>query len=179
MPSILQEADEIAGESRSRDYGHPLQNHQRIADVWNMQLGSKLNKPITAREVALMMVGLKLAREANTSKRDNLVDAAGYIKCVDMIDEALHEQDLIKDARKSISEYSPIKKSVAINPDMDKHAASQGLFHWKCISVDSFNLWCRSDGKEYECFTVNPKGDYADELRKFDSMFPLKKESAQ
>lgn len=89
MSDILKEADEIAGESRSRDYGHPLQNHQRIADIWNVQLGPKLNKPIEAREVALMMVGLKLAREVNTSKRDNLVDAAGYIKCIDMIDDAL------------------------------------------------------------------------------------------
>lgn len=86
--SILSEADAIAGEDRSRDYGHPLINHQRIASIWNVQLGPILSRPITPREVALMMVGLKLAREVNTTKRDNLVDAAGYIKCIDMIDEA-------------------------------------------------------------------------------------------
>lgn len=84
--SILQEADHIAGETRSRDYGHPLINHERIAAFWNVQLAAKLREPIEPREVALMMVGLKLAREVNTPKRDNLVDMAGYIKCVDMID---------------------------------------------------------------------------------------------
>lgn len=85
--SILQEADEVAGVDRSRDYGHPYENHKRIADIWNVQLGPKLNKPIEPREVALMMIGLKLAREVNAPKRDNLVDAAGYVKCVDMIDQ--------------------------------------------------------------------------------------------
>lgn len=85
--SILQEADEVAGVDRSRDYGHPYENHKRIADIWSVQLGPKLNKPIEPREVALMMVGLKLAREVNAPKRDNLVDAAGYVKCVDMIDQ--------------------------------------------------------------------------------------------
>lgn len=89
MPSILQEADAVAGQDRSRDYGHPLPNHERIAAIWNVQIGPKLNSPITAREVALMMIGLKLAREVNTPKRDNLIDAAGYVKCVDMIDEAI------------------------------------------------------------------------------------------
>lgn len=88
MSTILQEADAIAGQDRSRDYGHPRDNHQRIADIWNVQLGKKLSEPITAREVALCMIGLKLAREVNSTKRDNLIDAAGYVKCVDMIDAA-------------------------------------------------------------------------------------------
>lgn len=87
--SILSEADEIAGESRSRDYGHPLINHQRIADIWTVQLGAILNRPLLPREVALMMIGLKLAREVNSPKRDNLVDIAGYVKCIDMIDDAV------------------------------------------------------------------------------------------
>jgi len=85
--SILTEADEIAGESRSRDYGHPYENHRRIAAIWSIQMEGVLRRPLLPREVALMMIGLKLAREINSPKRDNLIDAAGYIKCVDMIDE--------------------------------------------------------------------------------------------
>ena len=85
-PTILAEADNIAGEDRSRDYGHPLLNHQRIAAIWNVQLAGSLTAPITPRQVALMMIGVKLAREANTPKRDNLVDICGYVKCVEMID---------------------------------------------------------------------------------------------
>ena len=86
MSDILKEADAIAGQDRSRDYGHPLENHQRIAAIWNIQLEKKLKEPIEPRDVALMMIALKLAREINTPKRDNLVDVAGYIKCIDMME---------------------------------------------------------------------------------------------
>jgi len=88
MTSILEEADTIAGEDRSRDYGHPYLNHQRIATIWTILLAGSLKTPITPRQVALMMIGVKLAREANTAKRDNLIDIAGYIKCIDIIDQA-------------------------------------------------------------------------------------------
>jgi hypothetical protein len=78
---ILQEADRIAGEQRSRDYGHPKANHERIAVGWSVILGV----PVTAAQVALCMIWLKVAREINTPKRDNRVDIAGYAKCLDMI----------------------------------------------------------------------------------------------
>ena len=87
-PSILAEADNIAGEDRSRDYGHPLVNHQRIAAIWNVQLGGILTAPITPRQVCLMMIGLKLAREVHRPKRDNLIDIAGYVKTCEACDEA-------------------------------------------------------------------------------------------
>jgi hypothetical protein len=84
--TILNEADNIAGEDRSRDYGHPLINHQRIAGIWNILLGDTLKSPITPRQAALMMIGVKLAREINAQKRDNLLDIAGYVKVIDLID---------------------------------------------------------------------------------------------
>jgi len=87
MKSILTEAIEVSGESRQRDYGHPLINHERIAAFWNVQIANKLKAPIEPREVALMMIALKLAREVNTPKRDNLVDIVGYVNCVDLIDQ--------------------------------------------------------------------------------------------
>lgn len=85
-PSILAEADNIAGGQRSDDYGPPLLNHQRIAAIWNVQLGDTLTAPITPRTVCLMMIGLKLAREINAQKRDNILDIAGYVKIIDLID---------------------------------------------------------------------------------------------
>ena len=85
MIPILQEALEISGESRQRDYGHPLINHERIAAFWNVQLAGKLTEPIKPREVALMMIALKLAREINTPKRDSLVDICGYVNCIDLM----------------------------------------------------------------------------------------------
>lgn len=89
MSTILQEADQIAGEDRSRDYGHPYENHRRIAEIWSTQLELILKRPILPREVALMMIGLKLAREIQTPTKDNKIDIAGYVKCLDMIDEAI------------------------------------------------------------------------------------------
>lgn len=93
MSDILKEADEIAGADRSRDYGHPYDNHRRIAEIWSVQLEQILKRPILPREVALLMIGLKLAREINSPKRDNLVDAAGYVKCVAMIDELIAKKN--------------------------------------------------------------------------------------
>ncbi len=88
--SIIQEAVEIAGEGKERNgHGNPLRNHQRIADIWSVQLGKSLTRPITPREVALMMIGLKLAREVHTPKRDNLVDVVGYVECIDQMDQLI------------------------------------------------------------------------------------------
>lgn len=86
MSTILQEADAIAGESKSRDYGHPYENHRRIAEIWSVQLGPILSRPILPSEVALMMIGLKLARLINSpNHHDSMVDVCGYAKCWDMI----------------------------------------------------------------------------------------------
>lgn len=40
----------------------------------------------SARDVAMKMILLKIAREANTPKRDNKVDIAGYARCLSQID---------------------------------------------------------------------------------------------
>jgi len=87
MKSILEEALEVSGQNRQRDYGHPLVNHERIAAVWNVVLGPKLSKPITPEEVVWCMIGVKLAREVNTPKRDNALDVAGYVNCLDLIQQ--------------------------------------------------------------------------------------------
>ena len=85
--SILSEADYIAGAERSKYYGSPSENHQRIADIWNVVAKDILGdgKTFSPRLVGLMMIGLKLARESNCPKRDNLVDIAGYVKCIDLM----------------------------------------------------------------------------------------------
>jgi hypothetical protein len=91
--SILEEALEVSGNNRQRDYGHPLANHQRIAAVWNVVLGPKLTADITPEEVVWCMIGVKLAREVNTPKRDNALDVAGYINCLDLIQQARENRE--------------------------------------------------------------------------------------
>ena len=80
--SILTEAMEVAGVSRSRDYGHPLPNHERIAAIWSVILGA----PVTPEQVVYCMIGMKLAREVNKPKRDNMVDICGYIRCFELFE---------------------------------------------------------------------------------------------
>jgi len=79
--SILQEAETLITGDRNKTYGSPTENFANTAALWNVQIGHKLKEPITATEVALMMAQLKLARMIAQPKRDNFVDAVGYIAC--------------------------------------------------------------------------------------------------
>jgi hypothetical protein len=88
--SILQEADRIAGHSRSRDYGHPQANFRRIANLWEAYFASRPELAqteliISEEDVGHMLILMKVARNQNRPKRDNLVDIAGYSKCLAMI----------------------------------------------------------------------------------------------
>ncbi len=78
-PTILQEAQSIVDGDREATYGRPAVNFERTAVFWSVVFGH----PVTMRQVALCMVGLKLAREVHQEKRDNLVDAAGYLRCIE------------------------------------------------------------------------------------------------
>jgi hypothetical protein len=76
-----QEAERLVHGPRQSTYGHPLDNFQATAHMWTGSLYYKL-KPgmtITPEDVAMMMVQVKLAREVNVPKRDNIVDAHGYL----------------------------------------------------------------------------------------------------
>lgn len=104
--SILSEALRITDGARQRDYGSAKTNHQRIALFWKVwdicHLASDEtidqalavlraefeNHPTDDSEagVAMKMILLKIARHANTPKRDNLVDMAGYARCLSRID---------------------------------------------------------------------------------------------
>ena len=73
--TTLEEALEIAGGgSRQQMYGHPIHNMRRTAQIWSGILGLD----VTEEEVALCMIGVKLARESFRPQRDNLVDISGY-----------------------------------------------------------------------------------------------------
>lgn len=72
-------AAEITAGERKKDYGGAFENHSRIAQIWSGILG----KDVTALQVNLCMIGLKLAREGNRHKQDNLTDVIGYAKIAD------------------------------------------------------------------------------------------------
>lgn len=95
--SVCQEADELVSGARQSTYGHPFQNFTETAQIWQAILGRKLapGARITPEEVGLCMIGVKIAREVNKPKRDNLVDICGYAKtlemCKDHREEAMTE----------------------------------------------------------------------------------------
>ena len=67
-------AAELVGQDRNNDYGHPLDNLSRAAKIWEVILGSH----VTAEQVSLCMIGMKLARQVNAPKTDTIVDIIGY-----------------------------------------------------------------------------------------------------
>jgi len=88
-------AAEIVRGDRQGDYGHPLVNHQRIADFWTVRLRDKL-KPgqvIEPWEAAALMRLVKEARLMNTiGHEDSLVDLCGYVDCEYEIHQALAQE---------------------------------------------------------------------------------------
>jgi len=72
---ILQEAMRLTSTDRQKNYGEPFINHKRIADIWTVLLGVD----VTPSQVALCMVGVKLARLVETpDHQDSFVDMAAY-----------------------------------------------------------------------------------------------------
>lgn len=80
--NILQEADRLTGGDRGADYGHPLDDYTRTAAIWSAILGVD----VTPEQAQLCMIGVKISRECNKHKRDNLVDIAGYARTLEMTD---------------------------------------------------------------------------------------------
>ena len=87
--SICDEAKDITENNRMKEYGHPIDKFSDIARFWNSYLVNKLGdkKTINHKDVAIMMTLLKIAREQSKHKRDNLVDAIGYLRNCAQIEE--------------------------------------------------------------------------------------------
>ena len=79
---IATTAAELVSGDRARLHGDMVENHQKIADVWNgiLAAAGKLPlKPLDAHDVANMMEGMKIARRySGVYNRDDYVDGAGY-----------------------------------------------------------------------------------------------------
>ena len=72
---ILDEAHRLTHGERGKNYGTPYTNHKRIADIWSVIL----EQEITPAQVALCMVGVKIARLVETPDHlDSFVDGCAY-----------------------------------------------------------------------------------------------------
>lgn len=86
--TIATEAVSLVSGDRQKAYGHPSKNFEDIARLWSVILGIE----VTPAQVGLCMVQVKLAREVFVPKRDNLVDAIGYLLAYDATKEEANEK---------------------------------------------------------------------------------------
>jgi hypothetical protein len=77
--SVLAEAEMLINGDRQTQYNHPTLDYRKTVGAFNALTGHNL----TVKEGMLFMVCVKLSREAYKHKRDNLVDACGYIGCIE------------------------------------------------------------------------------------------------
>lgn len=82
--SILEEAERLTNGDRRSAYGHPIDDYQRTAGLFNAMFAHKITEPFEAEDLQMVMVLVKLSREIHAPKRDNRVDAAGYLNCIDL-----------------------------------------------------------------------------------------------
>lgn len=78
---LLLEAHALINGPRREAYGPVEESFKRVASVWS----AILQAPVTPRQVALCMAGLKLCREANAHSRDNCLDGSAYFALADQV----------------------------------------------------------------------------------------------
>ena len=85
---ILKTAHEIVSNDRAEKHGDMKETHELIADYWNLYLITRQDVgKITARDVAIMMVLLKIARsQKGKFNADDYIDIAGYAACAVQIE---------------------------------------------------------------------------------------------
>lgn len=75
----LREAARIVSTERNMNYGDPEDNFDRTRKIWSVILGIDISN----EDVAMMMIGLKMARYVNKGdfQPDTWIDIAGYAGC--------------------------------------------------------------------------------------------------
>lgn len=89
--SELEEATRLINGARQAAYSHPLDDYTCTGRLWGALLAHAGWTPpaedsaVSPELACMMMVCVKLSREAHLHKRDNIVDGAGYFGCVGLI----------------------------------------------------------------------------------------------
>jgi hypothetical protein len=96
--SPSEEAFRIVRTDRRKDYGRPLQDYRRTSGMMTALIKHKMRdgQVITPQDAMMFMLLVKISREQNKHKRDNLVDICGYAECLQMTEEDLEEESILK-----------------------------------------------------------------------------------
>lgn len=138
---ILRDALEVINGERQDVYGDPEDSFALIAEYWNVYLRDQNHdfNDLDSKDVAYMMTLFKLAREAHQHKRDNLVDAAGYLGIAgDM--HNVNETDFVKIAGEPGAKFYGLF-SQALDDDPDTINDGHGNY---------WDKWCPDCGAEME-----------------------------
>lgn len=87
--NILHEADRVTSGRAHEDYGSVNTDFNRIAALCQPILDAEPKGIMTAQKVALFMVQVKISRQCNKHKLDNLIDGCGYLRTVEMLHDGL------------------------------------------------------------------------------------------
>ncbi len=72
--SILDKAANVISGDRKNTYGDASESFGRIAAMWSAYLGIE----VSSKDVAMLMVLMKVSRHRHSAHEDDLVDIAGY-----------------------------------------------------------------------------------------------------
>ena len=87
MKQLADDATNAVCGDRNLDYGDPVDNHERTAEVWVWYLKNRcirakedggLQIALDGRDVAALNILQKLSRDCHSRTRDSLVDIVGY-----------------------------------------------------------------------------------------------------
>ena len=106
---LTQTAASLITGDRQNDYGPPVVNFQRIANLWNAHMETNI---FTPRKIAELMLLLKMARTITSPTEDSYVDAIGYAAIAGEL------ADLEREADKRIEEAF---NELANDPDYLTH----------------------------------------------------------
>lgn len=95
--SVLQEAQRLINGDRNESYGHCLDDYNRTAALFNAAFAHKLSAPLSAEDLMLTMILVKISRVVHKPKRDSIVDIAGYAGCLEKAEQERARRSEIKD----------------------------------------------------------------------------------
>lgn len=83
---VLHEAYNLITGDRHNQYAHPAEDYSKVVDIFYGLTGVELSvQEALCFMVAVKMARLRTARERGGWHHDSLVDAAGYLGCMGMV----------------------------------------------------------------------------------------------
>lgn len=117
---ILEEALKNICGDRNQSYGPPIEDFECQAVMMSAYLTRVNGYLVTVRasDIAVLMILVKIARQAHAPKRDNWVDIAGYAGCggevndTEIVEEKLRSLDFTKECFSEPMQESLIKSAI-------------------------------------------------------------------